>query len=80
MDMIDYGKIIFDIKPAMKKYNKTRTYIKHACVQDNRVLKRYYEGTITKPDLEILARICYAIGCTLDEVMFYQPPEKRSIL
>ena len=77
MDIINYGTIKFDIWPAMEKYGKTRTYIKHACLLDNRVLKRYYEGTITKPDLEILARICYAIGCSLDEIMYYEPPKKR---
>lgn len=73
----DFGTIKFDIKPAMEKYKKSRLYIKQACGLDHRVMKRYYEGTLSKVDLQILARICYAIGCTLDEVIFYEPPAHK---
>ncbi|MFV0394702.1 MAG: hypothetical protein ACK5LC_09945 [Coprobacillaceae bacterium] len=51
----------------MKKHGKTKPYIKRGCILESRM--------ITKPDFEILSRIYFAIGCTLDAIMYYKKAE-----
>jgi putative transcriptional regulator len=75
MDFINYGEVKLDIKTAMEKYGKTKSYVKRVCYLDSRAMNRYYDGSITRIDIEVLARLCFAIGCSLDEILSYEEPK-----
>ena len=37
------------------------------------VVGKWYKGEVEKMDLDILARICYALDCTTEDIIRYVP-------
>lgn len=59
---------------AEHKINKNQL-AKLANLQDQQ-LDTYSSNEIQRPDLFVLARICYALECQISDIMEYTPPEK----
>ena len=41
------------------------------------VVNKWFGGQVEKMDLDVLARICYALGCRVEDVLTYRPGEKQ---
>ncbi len=39
-------------------------------------LKHYYDEDIQRLDMAVLFRLCYALNCTLNDLVEYIPPEE----
>ena len=39
-------------------------------------LNRYCAGTVTRLDTDVLIRLCYALDCSLGDLLEYVPPAK----
>ena len=71
----DYGTIKFDIKTLMDNKGITLTQMVKRTGLHNQVIKRYYEGTVERYDKEVLAKFCFILGCSLDEIISYEKPK-----
>lgn len=40
-------------------------------------LKKYMDNTITRLDTDVLVRICYALHCSISDLLEYIPPEDK---
>ncbi len=74
----DYGLIHFDIKKMMKKRKLTKTQLAKRTGLHHQIIDRYYEGDIIRYDKEVLAKICYILDCSLDEILYYEKPKKMT--
>ena len=72
----DYGEIVFDLKSIMDKKGYTVNYVVKRTGLHHQIVRRYYEGTALRYDKEILAKICYVLDCTLEDIMYYKKPRK----
>jgi len=64
--------------------NTIQKYMERHKISKYKLLKRgnlqqkqmqaYYNGLIQRPDLAVLARICYALDCQLSDIIKYIPP------
>lgn len=72
----DYGDIVFDIKTIMDKKGITLNQIVKKTGLHHQVIKRYYEGTIVRYDKDVLSKLCFVIGCDLNDFMHYEKPKK----
>lgn len=68
----NYGKIEFKIKETMKKKNITRNKLSVLSGTDYNVINRYYNNDITRLDLDVLARICYVLDCSVSDIIEYK--------
>ena len=41
------------------------------------VVGKWYKGEVEKMDLDILARICYALDCTTEDLIRYVPGKEE---
>ena len=71
-----YGDILFDIKKVMDEKAITINQIVKKTGLHHQVVRRYYEGTITRYDKDVLSRLCFVIGCDLNDIMYYKKPSK----
>ena len=39
-------------------------------------LNRYCSEEVTRLDIDVLVRLCYALDCGIEDLLEYQPPEK----
>ena len=50
---------------VMKMANMQRTQLNH-----------YYRNEITRVDMDVLARLCFALNCNVDDILEFIPPKR----
>lgn len=74
---IDYGHIKYDIKPIMNKKNLSKNQIVKKTGLHHQVIERYMNDSVTRFDREVLAKLCYVLDCSLDEIITYVRPKDK---
>ena len=72
----DYGNITFDIKTIMDKKGITINQVVKKTGLHHKVIHRYYDGTAVRYDKDVLASLCFVIGCDIKDIMKYKKPSK----
>lgn len=67
----EYGKIDICLKELMLARNITRNYLAKAANTRFEVINKWYNNDVEKLDLDVLARICYVLDCSPDEIIKY---------
>ena len=67
----EYGKISIHLKEIMDSKGITRNYLARISNTRFEVINKWYNGVVEKMDLDILARICYVLDCSPDDIIKY---------
>jgi len=70
----NYGNFELTIKEYMEKHSISKYKLLKRGDLQQKQMKAYYNGDIQRPDLTVLARICYALDCQLSDILKYIPP------
>ncbi|MGN0134424.1 MAG: helix-turn-helix domain-containing protein [Anaerotignum sp.] len=73
----DYGSVELRLKEVMEERGITRNQLAKLIDARFEVVSKWYKGQVEKMDLDILARICYALDCTTEDLLRYVPAEKE---
>ena len=73
----DYGHVELKLKEVMDARGITRNQLAKLIDARFEVVGKWYKGEVEKMDLDILARICYALDCTAEDIFQYIPGEKE---
>ena len=73
----DYGHVELKLKEVMDERGITRNQLAKLIDARFEVVGKWYKGEVEKMDLDILARICYALDCTAEDIIQYIPGEKE---
>ena len=73
----DYGFVDLRLKEIMAERGITRNQLAKLIDARFEVVNKWYQGNVEKMDLDILARICYALDCTTEDLLRYVPAEKE---
>ncbi len=68
----NYGRIKVNIKEIMKEKNVTRNKLSVLTGATYNVNNRYYNNSISRVDLDVLARICYVLDCDIKDIIEYE--------
>lgn len=68
----EYGKINICLKDLMKEKNITRNHLSTITNTRYEVINRWYLGSVEKLDLDVLARICYVLDCSPEDIIKYK--------
>ncbi len=69
----DYGKVELHLQEVMDQQGISRNQLAKRIDARFEVVDKWYKGEIEKMDLDILARICYALNCTTEDLLRYVP-------
>ncbi|MCD7762422.1 MAG: helix-turn-helix transcriptional regulator [Lachnospiraceae bacterium] len=77
-ELPDYGRfdIVLEEYLIANKVSKNQLAAK-ANLQRTQ-LNSYCKNNIKRPDLDVLARICHALGCDLTDIIRYTSPGNRN--
>ena len=67
----NYGYIKIDIKKYMDTKNITRNALARAVNTRFEVIDKWYHGHVEKIDADVLARICFTLGCNPGDIIKY---------
>ena len=72
----NYGHVELRLKEVMDERGITRNQLAKRIDARFEVVGKWYKGEVEKMDLDILARICYALDCTAEDLIRYVPGEE----
>ncbi|MCM1132047.1 MAG: helix-turn-helix transcriptional regulator [Ruminococcus flavefaciens] len=67
----DYGKVDICLKSVLDEKNITRNYLAKSSNTRFEVINKWYNNQVEKLDLDVLARICYVLDCSPDDIIKY---------
>ena len=73
----DYGRVELKLKEVMDARGISRNQLAKLIDARFEVVNKWYKGEVEKMDLDILARICYALDCTTEDLICYVPGEEK---
>jgi len=72
----DYGHVELRLKEVMDERGISRNQLAKLIDARFEVVGKWYKGEVEKMDLDILARICYALDCKAEDIVCYVPGEE----
>lgn len=75
---IDYGHVQIKLNEIMKEQNISISKLAFRSEMQRTQLKAYMKNEVQRLDISVLARLCYALECSLDDLVEYIPPRNES--
>jgi putative transcriptional regulator len=75
--LADYGRVELTLRELMEQRGVSRNQLAKLINVRFEVVNKWFGGQVEKMDLDVLARICYALGCRVEDVLTYRPGEKQ---
>ena len=72
----NYGAVTLKLKELLEERGITRNQLAKLIDARFEVVNKWHDGKVEKMDLDILARICYALDCSVEDILVYQSAEK----
>lgn len=76
MKDIEFGTVLIHLDELMKKQNISINKLSFRAEMQRTQLKKYRDNDIQRLDIAVLARLCYALKCDLNDLLEYIPPKK----
>ena len=77
MKDIDYGKVKLNLQEIMKEQNISINKLAFRSEMQRTQLKSYMKNDVQRIDISVLARLCFALECSLSDLIQYIPPDKN---
>lgn len=71
--MDEYGQIKIKIAEIMEQKGLSKTRLAHLALLDRKQLNKLLDGSASRIDFAVLARICHALQCQIDDILEYVP-------
>ena len=68
----DYGKIEIHLREIMEKQGISRNQLARLTSTRFEVINKWYNGNVERIDTDILARLCFCSGCSINEIIEYK--------
>jgi len=67
----NYGKIVFKFGKVMDEKQINRNQLANRAGIRFEVADRFYNGNIERLDVDVLARVCFVLGCDIADVIVF---------
>ncbi len=67
----EYGKVIFKFNQMIDKKGLNVNQVSKITGIKHQVIKKWYQGEISKIDVDVLAKLCYVLECKISDVIEY---------
>ena len=77
MEDRNYGTIRIILDEMREKQNISKNKLAHRAEMQRTQLNQFCKGTVTRLDTAVLARLCCALNCKIEDLLEYVPPENK---
>ena len=77
MEDRNYGTIRIKLDEMIEKQNISKNKLDHRAEMQRTQLNQFCKGTVTRLDTAVLARLCCALNCKIENLLEYVPPENK---
>lgn len=68
----NYGKVEIVLKDLLNKKGISRNKLSTMIAANYNLVNRYYNNKVIRIDLDIIARMCYALNCEVNDILKYK--------
>jgi len=72
---INYGTIRIKLKETTQSQNISKNAVMKKAEMQRTQLNHYYRNEISRIDIDVLARLCFALNCDVADILEFIPPE-----
>lgn len=72
----DWGTVRFKLDEYIMNNKISKSHLAKLADMQYKQLQLYYRNEVQRPDLFVLARICYVLECQISDIIEYIPPAK----
>lgn len=73
--MTEYGRIRVKLAEVLDKRGITRHHLSTLTGVNYNIVDRYYKARqIQRVDLDFMARVCFVLGCRIEDLLEYEEP------
>lgn len=73
---MEFGTIKINLNELIKKQGISKNKLSHKAEMQRTQLNKYCNNTITRLDIDVLARLCTTLNCDIDDLLEFVPAEK----
>ncbi|MBO5374125.1 MAG: helix-turn-helix transcriptional regulator [Clostridia bacterium] len=74
--MSEYGKIKIKLDEVLKSRGMSKNKLSHKAEMQRTQINNYCKNEITRLDTDVLARICTALDCKIEDILEFVPPKE----
>ncbi len=74
--MEEYGTIKIKLEELIKKAGISKNKLSHKAQMQRTQLNNYCKNEITRLDTDVLARLCTALDCRIEDLLEFVPSDK----
>ena len=75
--MEKYGKIINNLDKVRLSRGMSKNKLSHRAEMEKTQLNKWLNNQITRIDTDVLARLCTALDCRVEDILQFIPPEEE---
>ena len=75
--MRDHGRIKIKINEMLEKRGLSKTQLTYLAFVQRGQLKKLMDGEAARVDFDVLARICHALDCKIEDILEYVPADSE---
>jgi len=72
----DYGKVTIKLNELILKNNISKNKLCHKAEIQRTQLNKYCNNEVKRLDIDVLARLCTALNCSIGELLEFSPPKE----
>lgn len=76
MEDLNYGNIQIKLNEIIAEQGISKNKLAHRAEMQRTQLNQYCQGTVTRLDTAVLAHLCHALDCRIEDLLEYIPPTK----
>ena len=75
--MRTYGTVVNHLDELLKEKGMSKNKLAHLAEMQRTQINKFCRNEITRLDTDVLARICTALDCRIEELLEYIPPNNH---
>ena len=75
--MGQYGKIKINLLKLIEENGISKNKLSHRAEMQRTQINHYCNNTITRLDIDVLARLCTVLNCEVGDLLEFIPPESE---
>lgn len=73
--MYKYGTLVIKLGELLEKRGISKNKLCHLAEMEHKQINNFCKNKITRIDTDVLVRLCYALNCSIGDILEYVPAE-----
>ena len=74
----EYGTVVIHLDKLIVQKQISKNKLSHKAEMQRTQINKYCNNKVTRLDTDVLARICTALDCKIEDLLEFIPPENQS--